>query len=113
MGVWSSISRLVLGSDEEERRVMHGIRERKRQARYAAAKRLEQDGKRNIEDAAPGPVGTELREQGHKMLKQARCLRDGEISLLAAMNLNDGEDEALREVVERTVEGDPDMGDES
>jgi len=107
MSVWNSISRLILGSDEEEQRVMQGIRERKREARYAAADKLEQDGRRNLEDAAYGPDGRELREQGYKMIDQANRLRSGEISLLMALNLNGGGDEeAIKRVIERAVDED-------
>lgn len=105
MGVWASISRLVLGSDEDERKVLEGIRERKREARYATADRLEEDGRRNIEHAAPGPLGDDLRAQGERLIHDARALRSGEISLLAAMNLDGMDDDAAKEAVKKTVEG--------
>lgn len=104
MGVWHSIGRLFLGDEEDEMKVLEGIRERKREVRYATADRLEEDGRLNIKNAIPGPLGNELREQGEKMVRQAGALRSGEISLLAALNLDDDED-TLREVVENTVEG--------
>lgn len=84
---------------------MEGIRERKTQARYAAANRLEQQGRDNIGDAAPGSDGAELREQGRQQILQARRLRNGEISLLAAMNLDGDEDDVMKKVIEAAVDG--------
>lgn len=85
-----TLSRLLVGEDTGEQ-TRADRRERFREARFAAAERLEADACRNIEDAVEGPAGDELREQGYKMIRQAEALRNGEISLLAAMNLTEGD----------------------